>query len=172
MDARRAGNGALAGAAAAAVWALQQPLDKRLFSSRYDDLELLGKFVTPGPRWPLVGTVLHLENGAMFGALYALARVRLPGPWAAHALGAALVEHAGLWPLTGVVDRRHPARRELPRLAGNRRAFAQATWRHLLFGLVLGALESRLNRPRRLAPAEVPAASNGHGRLEASLAPA
>jgi len=29
---------------------------------------------------------------------------------------------------------------KLPALAGNRRAFAQATWRHLLFGAVLGTL--------------------------------
>jgi hypothetical protein len=44
-------------------------------------------------------------------------------------------------------DRFHPARGNLPRLTGNRRALAQATWRHLLFGVVLGELERRANRP-------------------------
>ena len=37
--------GALAGGIAAGLWALQQPLDKRLFASRYDDVELLGRFL-------------------------------------------------------------------------------------------------------------------------------
>jgi hypothetical protein len=46
-----------------------------------------------------------------------------------------------------VSDRLHPARAELPRLAGNGRALAQATWRHLLFGVVLGELERRLDPP-------------------------
>ena len=62
----------------------------------------------------------------------------------------------------------HPARDELPRLAGSWRAFAQATWRHLLFGVVLGELERRLNPP---PDPEIPSyehvvSSNGHGRLE------
>jgi hypothetical protein len=60
-------------------------------------------------------------------------------------LGAGLAEHVGLWPLGRASDRFHPARRELPKLAGNRRAFAQATWRHALFGIVLGVGEERLN---------------------------
>jgi hypothetical protein len=46
-----------------------------------------------------------------------------------------------------LTDRHHPAREELPRLTGNRRALAQATWRHALFGVVLGAVEARLNGP-------------------------
>ena len=54
MELRRTLNGALAGAAAAAAWAAQQPLDKRVFGSRYDDVELLGKLVTRGPAWPAV----------------------------------------------------------------------------------------------------------------------
>ena len=73
MELRRPLNGALAGAAAAAAWAAQQPLDKRVFGSRYDDVELLGKLVTRGPAWPAAGLGLHMANGAMFGAAYALA---------------------------------------------------------------------------------------------------
>jgi hypothetical protein len=78
---------------------------------------------------------------------------------------AGLAEHLATWPLTALVDRRHPARAELPPLASEPRAFVQATWRHLLFGVVLGELERRLNAPP--APAYVPVpSSNGQGNIE------
>jgi hypothetical protein len=56
----------------------------------------------------------------------------------------ALAEHLVLYPLCYLVDRHHPARGErgVPPLLTNGRAFAQATARHLLFGLVLGRLAS------------------------------
>jgi hypothetical protein len=63
--------GALSGAFAATVWALQQPLDKRLFASRFDDVELLGKAVTRGEDWYPLGFAIHVANGAAFGAVYA-----------------------------------------------------------------------------------------------------
>ena len=165
MELRRTLGGALAGAAGAAVWALQQPLDKRVFRSRYDDVELVGKFVTRGAAWPLAGFVLHLQNGALFGAAYAQARPLLPGPPVARAITLAMVENVAFWPLGRLVDRHHPARSELAPLRGNRRAFAQATWRHLVFGIVLGEVELRVNA-RDAEPPEVPVSSNGHGNLE------
>ena len=67
-------NGALAGVAAAIAWAAQQPLDKRVGGSCYDDIELLGKLITRGRAWPAAGLALHLGNGAAFGACYAPAR--------------------------------------------------------------------------------------------------
>jgi hypothetical protein len=139
------GRGATAGAAAALLWALQQPLDKRLFRSGYDDVELLGKLVTRGRAWLPIGVALHTANGAIFGAVFALVKPALPGPHIAQGLGAAMIEHFGLWPMGRVSDRFHPARRELPKLTGNRRALAQATWRHALFGVTLGVLEDRPN---------------------------
>jgi hypothetical protein len=167
MELRRPLNGALAGAAAAAAWAVQQPLDKRVFGSRYDDVELLGKLVTRGPAWPAAGLGLHVANGAMFGAVYALARPLVPGPALLAGVAAGLAEHVGFWPLGVLVDRHHPARAELETLGGNRRAFAQATWRHLLFGVVLAELERRLNDKAEFEPLErVPASSNGHGNIE------
>ncbi|MGH2847819.1 MAG: hypothetical protein ACRDL0_17650 [Thermoleophilaceae bacterium] len=167
MELRRTANGALAGAVAAAVWAAQQPLDKRLFGSEYDDVELLGKLVTRDSGWQAAGLALHMANGAVFGAVYALLRPFAPLPPLAAGAGAGLAEHAGLWPLGGLVDRHHPARRQLEPMSGNRRAFAQATWRHLLFGLVLGELERRLNPEGEFEPLEqVPIASNGHGNIE------
>jgi len=139
--------GALAGALAAAVWAAQQPLDKRVFRCPFDDVELLGKAVTRGPRWRAVGTAMHLVNGAAFGAAYAnlAGRARRVPPWG-RGPAAALAEHVASWPATVLTDRLHPARAELPVLARSPRAFAQATWRHLLFGTVLGAIERRLSR--------------------------
>ena len=161
MELRRPLNGALAGAAAAAAWAAQQPLDKRVFGSRYDDVELLGKLVTRGPGWPAAGLGLHVANGAMFGAVYALARPLVPGPPVVAGVAAAMAEHLGFWPLGVLVDRYHPARKDLEPLQNNRRAFAQATWRHLLFGIVLSELERRLNDETA-----VRAARAGAGLLE------
>jgi hypothetical protein len=135
--------GASAGAGAALVWAAQQPIDKRLFASDYDDVELLGKLVTRRAGWPVAGVMMHVANGAAFGAVYALARGRLPGPPWARGLLLAQLENFGLWPLVRFTDRFHPARSELPKLRGNRRALAQATWRHAVFGLVLGLVEAR-----------------------------
>jgi len=63
----------------------------------------------------------------------------------------------------------HPARRDLPKLAGNPRALAQATWRHALFAVVLGVLEERLNRGVQVDVPEVPVSSNGHGDLEIAV---
>ena len=170
MELRRTVNGALAGTVAAGVMAFQQPLDKRLLRSAYDDVELLGRLVTRGPAWPLAGLVLHLQNGAVFGVAYAHLRPFLPGPPVARALLAAMAEHLALWPLGRLSDRHHPARVELEPLTGNRRAFAPATWRHAVFGLVLGELERRLNAGDEFEPPAVPVSSNGHGDIERATA--
>src|SRR5262245_7600107 len=78
-----------------------------------------------------------------------------------------MVEHLALWPFGGVVDRHHPASSDFHDLKGNARAFAQATWRHLIFGLVLGELERRFNPVDEFEPpGEVPVSSNGHGNIE------
>jgi hypothetical protein len=167
MELRRPLNGAMAGAAAAALWAAQQPLDKRVFGSSYDDVELLGKLVTRGPASIPAGLAMHMANGAIFGAVYALVRPLVPAPPLVTGVAAGLGEHLALWPLGRVVDRLHPARDELEPLTGNRNAFAQATWRHLLFGVTLAEIERRLNDIAEFEPLEqVPASSNGHGNLE------
>lgn len=166
FDLGRTARGALAGATAAGVWAAQQPLDKHVFGSRYDDVELLGKAFTRGRAWRPTGLVLHVVNGALFGAAYANLAPLLPLPPATRGPLVGQVENFGLWPLVAVTDRLHPARDELPALRRNRRALAQATWRHLLFGAVLGTLERRLNPPRPEPSVPVAVASqNGHGSL-------
>jgi len=168
IDRDRTVRGAIAGAVAAGVWAAQQPADKSVFGIGYDDTELLGKAFTRGRAWPVVGVAVHLGNGAAFGAAYAAVAPRMPVPSWARGPILALCEHLATWPLTVAVDQLHPARDDLPRLAGSWRAFAQATWRHALFGVVLGELERRLNPPPdpELPSYEHVVSSNGHGRLE------
>jgi hypothetical protein len=168
IDRTRTLRGAVAGAIAAGAWALEQPLDKVIFSSPYDDVEWLGRAITRGQRWYPAGLAFHLSNGAVFGAVYANVAPLLPVPAATRGPLIALGEHLSLWPLCGISDRFHPARKTLPRLAGNRRAFAQSTVRHLLFGIALGELERRLNAEPEPAPpqSEADYSSNGHGTLE------
>jgi len=132
----------LAGGVAATAWALQEPLDQRVFRCGYSDVAILGKAVTRGRGWRPVGLAIHVANGAAFGLAFELVRRRTSVPPRRLAVGMALAEHLGLYPLGGLVDRYHPARGErgIPPLLTNGRAFAQATWRHLVFGAVLGRL--------------------------------
>jgi hypothetical protein len=171
FDRTRTLRGAVCGVVAAAAWAIEQPLDKLVFRSRFDDVELLGKAITRSEAWYPVGLVWHIQNGALFGAVYANLAPALPLPPALRGPVVALAENALSWPLSYVSDRIHPARRDLPTLGGNRRAFAQATWRHLLFGVVLGELERRVNAEPEPAPPEpeVEFSTNGHGRIERAM---
>ncbi len=144
---------------------------KKLFGVKYDDTELLGKAVTRRRAWPAVGLAMHLANGAVFGAVYASVVRRVPLPSWSRGPAAGLGEHVLSWPLVLVADRVHPARDELPTLGTSARAFAQATWRHLLFGLVLGELERRLNdEPDEELPSyEHVVSTNGHGNIEHAI---
>jgi hypothetical protein len=139
VSARRA---AAAGAAAAVAWGLLEPIDRRLFRCDYSDVALLGKAVTGGPAWPLAGYALHAANGAAFGLAFDAVRRRSGLPARPLALALALAEHVALYPLSYLVDTYHPRRGEpgIPPLRRNGRAFAQATVRHGVFGVVLGRL--------------------------------
>ena len=138
---RRHVRAAAAGAAAATAWGLLEPLDTRLFRSDYRDVALLGKLVTSGRGWKAAGYTLHAANGAVFGLVFdaALRRSRI-GPRRL-AVGLALAENVALYPLAALVDAKHPRRgeRHLPPLL-RPRVFAQETFRHVVFGLVLGSL--------------------------------
>jgi hypothetical protein len=133
---------AAAGAVAALVWGLQEPLDQRALRCDYSDVAVLGKALVRGRGWRAVGLVAHACNGALFGLAYEEARRRSSLGPRKLALGMALAEHVALYPLCFFVDRYHPARGEpgVPPLLANPRAFAQATWRHAVFGAVLGRL--------------------------------
>jgi hypothetical protein len=166
MASSRSLNGAVAGGLAAALWAAQSPLDRRVFGVDYSDVELIGKAVTRGSEWKAIGIALHIGNGAAFGALYAQLRPFLFGPPVLRAMTMALAENFASWPLIDLAENHHPAKGDLPKLSGNPRALAQATWRHALYGAVLGILEQRLNRSREAEPPFVPVSSNGHGNIE------
>ena len=135
---------AAAGAAAATLWGLLEPLDAKLFRSDYRDIALLGKLVTSGRGWKVAGYALHGANGALFGLGFEAVRRRTGAPARPLALGLALAENVVLYPLALLADHKHPRRgeRHLPPL-WSRRVFAQETFRHAVFGLVLGSLRSR-----------------------------
>jgi hypothetical protein len=114
-----------AGALAAVVWGLQEPLDRRVFRCGYSDVELLGR----GRR--SVGLVVHAANGAAFGIAFDAVRRRVDVEQQRLAVALALAEHVALWPLMAIVDRE---------LVLSPRAFAQSAYRHALFGLILGRL--------------------------------
>ena len=116
---------AAAGAVAAAIWGLQEPLDQRVFGCDYSDVLFLG-----GGRRSL-GFAAHMANGALFGFAFDAVRQRIDVDERRLALALAIGEHVALWPFISLVDRR---------LVTSPRAFAQATYRHALFGLVLGRL--------------------------------
>jgi hypothetical protein len=142
-----------------------------LLDSPYDDVELLGKALTRGSGWYPIGLAMHVGNGAVFGAVYSNVAGYLPMPPVLRGPVVALSEHVALWPLGSVSDRLHPARRQLPRLRGNARAFVQSTVRHLLFGVVLGELERRVNAGPEAAPPPVQLnfSTNGHGSIERAV---
>ena len=139
---------ALAGSIAAVVWGLQEPIDQRVFRCDYSDVAVLGKALTRRrPWWPL-GLTVHALNGALFGLAYNDVRGRTRSRPVTSAVAMSLAEHVLLYPSTYLVDRWHPARRKrgVPPLLRNPRAFAQATWRHALFGVVLGVLADAFAR--------------------------
>lgn len=160
--------GALAGALAAGAWAALMPLDKRVLRSDFDDVELLGKAITRQSWWPAAGLLAHLQNGALFGAVYANVAPRTPLPSWARGPAAGMAENFATWPLVALADRLHPAREELPTAFANPRALAQSMWRHLLFGVLLGELERRLNADDRVDPPDYShlISTNGHARPE------
>jgi hypothetical protein len=110
---------ALAGAVAATVWGLQEPLDRRVFRCEYSDVRLVG------------GLHVHALNGALFGLAFDAVRRRTSVDQTRLAVTLAVAEHTVLWPLLGVFDRE---------VVKSPRAFAQGVYRHVLFGYVLGRL--------------------------------
>jgi hypothetical protein len=139
--------GALAGVAAAAVWAGAEPAAARLVRppAGYSDVRLLGAMLTrDGPSWHAAGVLAHLVNGALFGVVFS----RLGGRGWKQGLAAAEAENVVLWPAMAVVDRLHPDRRTgaWPRLLTHGRVFAYEAAVHAVFGVVLGALA---RSPRR-----------------------
>ena len=138
-------DGAGAGALAAGAYLAAQGADLRLFANRTDDLAIHGRVFSADPlRWRTIGTVLHCTAGAALGVLYAgPPRRRLTAtlpPWAAGVLFL-LAENTVLYPLLAIMHRYHPAwREEVLESYYQPLTAAQQVWRHVVFGIVLGAL--------------------------------
>jgi hypothetical protein len=110
---------ALAGAVAATVWGLQEPLDRRVFRCDYSDVRLVG------------GLPVHALNGALFGLAFDAVRRRTNVDQTRLAVTLAVAEHTALWPVLGLFE---------PEVVKSPRAFAQGVYRHVLFGYVLARL--------------------------------
>src|SRR4051795_9355993 len=102
---------ALAGAVAATVWGLQEPLDRRVFRCDYSDVRLVG------------GLGVHALNGALFGLAFDFVRRRTSVEERRLAIGLALAEHTLLWPVLALIE---------PEIVRKPRAFAQGMYRHAL----------------------------------------
>ena len=123
---------------AAAVWVAAEPIGQRVFRTSYSDVRLLGALLTSSGPWRRVGIVVHLANGALFGAIFG----RMGGGGWRQGLISAELENLVLWPTMAVVDRIHPDRRSesWPPLVSSPRVFAYEATMHALFGVVLGLL--------------------------------
>ena len=130
--------GAVAGAIAAAVWAVAEPSLGRAFGTPFSDVRLLGGMATRGRLWPLAGVALHVGNGAAFGWAFE----RLGGRDIKRGVAVAEIENLVLWPAMAIVDRIHPDRRDgtWPRLLFDPRTFSYEAMTHAIFGAALGAL--------------------------------
>ncbi|HEY8284080.1 MAG TPA: hypothetical protein VIJ28_06815 [Chloroflexota bacterium] len=140
FDAERA---VRAGGLAALVYLGVMYVDMAITGSPSDDLLMLGRTVTADPRRArIVGFLAHTGFSITLSLAYAsYTRRRLLGPAWARGLTMLMAENTLLWPLTWLVDRRHPAMRagDLPKL--NRPLpMAQQVVRHIAFGVALGLL--------------------------------
>lgn len=145
---QRSAAGAVAGLIAGAAFLLAMALDIALTRYRSNDLRLLSGIVPGfGRLWPVLGTVIHLVNGAALGAVYAHIEDRFSGPGWFKGIAFGLVENALLWPVIVMLDRVHPDIRAgtLPKF--NRATpFLQEVFRHVVYGAVLGWVYEGLRR--------------------------
>jgi hypothetical protein len=134
--------GGIAGAAAATLWTLCDPVLKRAFGTPYADAELIGPFITQGALEPVADLATHAAGGFAFGWVF----TRFGGRGVRNGVAAALAENTLFWPGLAVFDRIHPKRKsgEWPKLVSDPRVFAQATAGHALFGVFLGVLSRRV----------------------------
>ncbi|MDQ5823606.1 MAG: hypothetical protein M3441_05250 [Chloroflexota bacterium] len=132
-----------AGLAAGTAFLATTFLDSKLSNYPYNDIKLVGQvFTTKSPFWQIQGLVGHYGFSVVMALLYARYAYRLlPGPGWLKGLLFLMIENNGLYPLAPLLDRIHAGQRkgELPRLMALK-SYVGQTWRHVAFGLVLGAL--------------------------------
>lgn len=147
---QRIARGAVAGAAAGLAFAVAMEADMAITGHRLDDIRMLGE-IGPFPQyWRAKGLAAHAANSLAIGAIYALVEPRLPGSGWLRGLIYATVENSLLWPLTHVIDRRHPAirRGDMPRF-NEPRSIVLEYLRHAAFGIALGIAYERMRSSNR-----------------------
>lgn len=120
---------AIAGASAAALWAVAEVPLSRALDTGFTDVGLLGR--CSGLRGRLgvaAGVGIHLVNGAAFGVAFAA----LGGRGVRAGFAAAEIEGVVLWPVMRILDPEHLTKR----------VFAQEVITHGLFGAALGLTTS------------------------------
>lgn len=140
--------GFIAGSIAGVAFLIAMALDIALTRSRTNDLRLLSGMVPGmGGAWPVIGTLMHMINGAALGSVYGHVQHLLPGPgWLRGALFG-VIENGVLWPIITVLDRVHPEIRAGRLPAFNRPVpFLQELFRHIVYGAVLGWVYEQLRR--------------------------
>jgi hypothetical protein len=132
-----------AGLGAGAAYLVAQEIDRRITNPRSNDLILVGGLVTCRPElWRPLGLLNHMLASVTFAFFFEwIVAPRLFGPYWLRGMLTFQAENASFWPLVLLIDRLHPAVKTGDMARLNQPVyFAQEVWRHLAFGIVLGAL--------------------------------
>lgn len=144
----RTAAGLVAGLVAGIAFLIAMASDLALIRNKTNDLRLLSGMVPGGGRlWPLLGTAMHLFNGALLGAVYGHVEDRVPGPGWLKGTLFGLTENMILWPIITVLDRIHPEIKRGTLQPFNRAVpFMQEIFRHIAYGAVLGWVYEQLRK--------------------------
>lgn len=140
--AKRAISGALAGIIGGVAHAAMNEVDRKVLNYNADDFVLLGGVLTKDTQLARrVGLGMHLSVSAVFGATYGVVlHPKNEDDAMKKAVGFAMVENFGLFPLGIFVDRYHPHVK-----SGTSDRFftptslVEATLRHIVLGVGMGA---------------------------------
>jgi hypothetical protein len=140
--------GIVAGSIAGFAFLVAMAIDLALFRNKTNDLRLLSGMMPGGSRlWPVLGTAMHMFNGALLGAVYAHIEHKFPGPGWLKGTVFGLVENMFLWPIIMVLDRIHPEIKRGNLEPFNRLVpFMQEVSRHIVYGAVLGWTYEQLRK--------------------------
>ncbi len=145
----RAIAGGLAGLVGGLAHAVMNEVDRRLLQHDADDLTMLGGVISDDRDTArTIGIGMHLNFAAAFGAAYAvLLRPEDDAGAMRKAIGAAMVENFGLYPLVFPLERYHPYIRDgrIDRFQ-HPLALLEATLRHLALGAGIGTTYPRFLR--------------------------
>lgn len=137
-----------AGGAAATAFLATTYLDSKLSSHPYNDLKLVGQmFTTRSPFWQIQGLAGHYSFAVVMSLVYArYARRLLPGPGWLRGLLFMQIENNSLYLLAPLLDRVHTGqKRDQIQPLMNLKTYMGQTLRHVVFGLVLGAIYVKRN---------------------------